>query len=139
MLLMPILAPASIVWLLGSSLYLSDGGTRMLEMRWLRFIGTISFSLYLWQQLFTAALAEYPLKSLLLFPPVMLACAILSYYLVERPFVRLGKRLTSPLVPHRAPLPSSRPPETSDRALGGAALLEPPGITGNHPKNSRIA
>lgn len=112
MLLVPILAPASIAWLLGSSLYLSKWARHVLEMRWLRFIGMISFSLYLWQQLFTARLAEYPVKSLLLLPPVMLACAVLSYFLVERPCVRLGKRLNSRLDSHRARNLPSSPSET---------------------------
>jgi peptidoglycan/LPS O-acetylase OafA/YrhL len=108
MLLLPILAPASTAWLLGSSLYLSKWVTQVLETRWLRFIGVISFSLYLWQQLFTASPAEYPVKSFLLLPPIMLACAVLSYFLVERPCVRLGKRLNSWLDSHRARnLPSS--------------------------------
>jgi peptidoglycan/LPS O-acetylase OafA/YrhL len=122
MLFMPILAPASTAWLLGSSLYLSKWATRLLETRWLRFIGTISFSLYLWQQLFTARLTDYPVKSLLLLPPVMLGCAILSYYLVERPCVRLGKRLTFPLDPHRARDLSSLPSETPDCAFRRSVL-----------------
>jgi peptidoglycan/LPS O-acetylase OafA/YrhL len=76
----------------------------------------------LWQQLFTARLTDYPVKSLLLLPPVMLGCAILSYYLVERPCVRLGKRLTFPLDLHRARDLSSLPSETPDCAFRRSVL-----------------
>ena len=69
-----------------------------LEWLPLRWIGRISFSLYLWQQLFfgvnwagsppgIAALREAPLNF-----AGLLSCAVLSYYMVETPFIRLGHR-----------------------------------------------
>lgn len=56
-----------------------------------RFFGKISFSLYLWQQMF--CLAGSPLA--LPFPlgiPVAIAFATASYYLIERPFLALKPR-----------------------------------------------
>jgi peptidoglycan/LPS O-acetylase OafA/YrhL len=43
----------------------------------------ISYSLYLWQQMFTGSKAHFPLNLL-----AILACAELSYWLVERPSFR---------------------------------------------------
>jgi peptidoglycan/LPS O-acetylase OafA/YrhL len=66
---------------------------RILNTRALVFIGTLSYSIYLWQQLFLnraspSALAAFPLNLLL-----ALAAAMGSYYLVERPFLRWRPRL----------------------------------------------
>jgi peptidoglycan/LPS O-acetylase OafA/YrhL len=72
-----------------------------LEFKPVRWIGWISYSLYLWQQLFfgvnfagspprLAVLRENPVNLI-----ALLLCATFSYYVVEKPFVRLGHRLTS--------------------------------------------
>lgn len=73
---------------------------RLLEWAPLRVVGRISYSLYLWQELFCVALANFPQagwplgwaqhhpQSYIL--PV--AMAFFSYYLVEIPFLRLGAR-----------------------------------------------
>ncbi len=74
---------------------------RFLESKPVRWIGWISYSLYLWQQLFfganfvgspprLAALRETPVNLI-----ALLVCATFSYYVVEKPFVRLGHGLTS--------------------------------------------
>jgi peptidoglycan/LPS O-acetylase OafA/YrhL len=75
---------------------------RFLELRPLRFLGRISYSLYLWQQLFFIG-DHQPALSLLgrlqNWPANLLAtilCAIGSYCLIERPFIRLGHRLAPP-------------------------------------------
>jgi peptidoglycan/LPS O-acetylase OafA/YrhL len=71
----------------------------ILEFKPLRWIGWISYSLYLWQQLFfgvnfvgsppgLAALREQPINLM-----ALMACATFSYYVVERPLVRLGHKL----------------------------------------------
>ncbi len=64
----------------------------LLETHWLRWIGRLSYSLYLWQQLFLGSgMRMWPLKLAACF-----AAAIASYYLVERPAIRLGHRLAPP-------------------------------------------
>jgi peptidoglycan/LPS O-acetylase OafA/YrhL len=64
---------------------------RLLNTPVLRHLGVISYSLYLWQQMFTA------LPNSARFLPwslaAILACAELSYWLVERPALRLRDRL----------------------------------------------
>ncbi|MBL8862137.1 MAG: acyltransferase [Planctomycetes bacterium] len=88
---------------------------RCLESAPLRWIGQLSYSLYLWQQLFLTPIRA-PFTNVLvpaLVPEWMLdwpwdlaavlACACASYYLVERPLTRLGRRLATPATPGRAP------------------------------------
>ena len=74
---------------------------RMFELSGLRFIGRISFSLYLWQQVFLYVWAPlyphpdgYGLIGWLILAGTML-CALASYYLVEQPMIALGRRLTT--------------------------------------------
>jgi peptidoglycan/LPS O-acetylase OafA/YrhL len=76
------------------------------------FVGRLSYSLYLWQQLFFTheeghsvlrSLQSYPLNVI-----AVLACAIASYYLVEKPLMRLGHRLAPPATPGRTDLDRSR-------------------------------
>lgn len=66
---------------------------KALENRLLVFVGTISYSLYLWQAIFTAPSAFYPSISWLQYPELMVIPALASYYLIEKPAVRLGAAL----------------------------------------------
>ena len=69
---------------------------RILEYPPIRWIGRISYSLYLWQQLFfgAAIVAGPPRLAWLRQPPynllALLACATFSYYVIERPMMRFG-------------------------------------------------
>ncbi len=64
---------------------------RLLNTRVLRHIGRISYSLYLWQQLFTGPYTRwFPVNFVFMF-----VCAELSYLLVERPSFRIRERLAS--------------------------------------------
>ncbi len=72
-----------------------------LEWKPLRWIGRISYSIYLWQQLFMVpnrAITNHlgPLENWPWNLAAVLACATASYYLVERPFMALGHRLAKP-------------------------------------------
>lgn len=66
-------------------------------------VGALSYSLYLWQHLFLGPY-DSPIRPLREFP-VNLAClfvaAVLSYRLIERPFVRFKDRRLSSLPPDR--------------------------------------
>jgi peptidoglycan/LPS O-acetylase OafA/YrhL len=111
---------------------------RILEWQPLRWIGAISYSLYLWQELFLPQVAsekaQGAFRSLQYWPWNVLAilvCACLSRYLLELPMTRLGHRLSAlPLVlvrpirssPDRS-LESRRPTNVSrywDGELGSA-------------------
>jgi peptidoglycan/LPS O-acetylase OafA/YrhL len=70
-----------------------------LESAPLRYVGRISYSLYLWQQLFLLShfgagsarlgiVQSWPYNWIATF-----ACALASFYLVEQPLIRLGRRL----------------------------------------------
>lgn len=66
---------------------------QVLNSRVIRHVGVISYSLYLWQQLFTGFRAVwFPINLLML-----LACAEASFFLVERPSYRLRDLLQSRL------------------------------------------
>jgi len=88
-------------------------GGWFLNLAPLRFIGVLSYSLYIWQQLFLnrnrqESWTTFPVNLALAF-----AAALLSYYLVERPFLDLRRRIekavlrTKPKVPQ--PQSFSRP------------------------------
>jgi peptidoglycan/LPS O-acetylase OafA/YrhL len=97
---------------------------RILETSPLRWIGCISYSLYLWQQLFfgvnfvgsprgIAVVRKSPINLV-----ALLLCATFSYYVIEKPFVRWGHRLAPTSIPRNRlskaalkshPLPSTVP------------------------------
>jgi peptidoglycan/LPS O-acetylase OafA/YrhL len=65
---------------------------RILNTAALRHIGVISYSLYLWQSIFTTGNTRYfPLNVL-----AALGCAELSYWAIEKPSLRLRDRLNPP-------------------------------------------
>jgi peptidoglycan/LPS O-acetylase OafA/YrhL len=70
---------------------------KLLELPPMRFVGRISYSLYLWQQLFSngeAIPAPHSLYShTLLCWCASFGCAIASYYLIEMPLIRRGHRI----------------------------------------------
>jgi peptidoglycan/LPS O-acetylase OafA/YrhL len=70
---------------------------RLLELSFLRWIGRLSYSLYIWQMLFLPD-GPRPLGRLQSFPLALicpLLCAVVSYYWVEKPMIRLGHKLAS--------------------------------------------
>ncbi len=55
------------------------------------FLGTISYSVYIWQQIFIPGGGGYPRPSILAYPALIIPFALASYYLIERPFARMSR------------------------------------------------
>jgi peptidoglycan/LPS O-acetylase OafA/YrhL len=76
---------------------------RVLNSKIFNFVGVLSYSLYLWQQLFIARVDKWWITH---FPQNLvgiLCCALFSYYVIERPFLKLkakfaAKRKSLPVV-----------------------------------------
>lgn len=95
---------------------------RLLELSPLRWVGRISYSLYIWQMVFLVQDAR-PLGVLQAFPLNLISpfvCAALSYYLLETPMVKLGHRVAGS--PGANPLIRSR--RRSDRGVPDETLAQ---------------
>jgi peptidoglycan/LPS O-acetylase OafA/YrhL len=99
---------AAIVAMLVSTAFTPDGALgRFLERAPVRWVGRLSYSLYLWQQVFFVKYPSNripwlgPLQSMPLSLAMVFALACLSYYVVERPMVKVGHRLARSPVPAR--------------------------------------
>jgi peptidoglycan/LPS O-acetylase OafA/YrhL len=100
--------PLALLWqsvlvpmvLVGTTLNPGGIAGRLLELGPLRWVGRISYSLYLWQQLFMVpvfAMGQLGLSQSLPWSiAATFAAATLSYHLIERPMIRLGHRLAPP-------------------------------------------
>lgn len=96
------------LWVIGSMLHPLSLTTRILEIKPLRFIGRLSYSIYLWHVLFfansapVAVISSGPLVFLSARPQKYLATfalALASYYFIEKPLIRIGHRLAPPATP----------------------------------------
>jgi peptidoglycan/LPS O-acetylase OafA/YrhL len=88
--------------------------SRFLELAPLRYVGRLSYSLYLWQQLFflDAYIWPHPLLWMNRFPlsyVLAFACALTSFHLIERPMMRWGHKLAPPPSPGHADLQLGMP------------------------------
>jgi peptidoglycan/LPS O-acetylase OafA/YrhL len=88
-------------FVLGTTLRPKSFFSRFLELPGMRYFGRLSYSIYLWQQLFFVGHfgSVTPGLGLVQRWPYCLAatiaCAMVSYYFIERPLIRVGHRLAS--------------------------------------------
>ncbi len=90
----PVLVAVLIVQCLAAG---AKGLGSFLNWGWMRYLGTISYSIYLYQQIVVGAVKKVA-PSWLSLPAVLLAVvatASASYWIVERPFLRLKKRFAA--------------------------------------------
>jgi peptidoglycan/LPS O-acetylase OafA/YrhL len=83
------------------------------------FIGTLSYSLYLWQEPFLNRMGEhffnwFPINLVLMF-----AVALASYYLIEKPFLGLRRRIERRMRSRPKPVVTG-PAYDGTRATAGA-------------------
>ncbi len=70
---------------------------KIFEIRVIKYLGRISYSIYLWQQLFTGYFKDLPMAlNLVLLACMVVGCAALFKY-VETPLIRQGKKLSDSL------------------------------------------
>ena len=87
------------LWIVATVLHRESWSTRLLEWSPLRYIGRLSYSIYLWHLLFLCTgepdthvtwaplvfLGQRPLRYFAIF-----GLAMMSYYFIEKPCIRLG-------------------------------------------------
>lgn len=118
-----ILESALLPLIVAGTVYVQRGWINsLLESRPLKWVGRLSYSLYLWQQLFTFSEAGSKLSLIQRWPlnlGLLFLMAWLSYRFIERPFIRLGHRLAPPPTEGREDLVAvgsgSTAPETEAR------------------------
>ncbi len=111
------------LWVISTMLHPRSWPTRLLEWRPIRFLGRISYSFYLWHILFFSANSIDPVHARLLLAvsgrPAKYVCSLLaavaSYYLIEKPCIRLGHRLAPPATAGHRDL-ASQPTLTEKRS-----------------------
>lgn len=102
---------------------------RLLELPFMRWIGALSYSLYLWQELFLQPsrgpnslertsgfyhLQQWPWNVV-----AILMCACASHYLLEKPMIRVGRRFTAASEPlDRPSLPRRHAAGRTEPAFG---------------------
>jgi peptidoglycan/LPS O-acetylase OafA/YrhL len=88
--------------------YLIQGGRspidRCLNFGPLVFIGQLSYSMYLWQQLFCLKGATLQMNAPMCFI-IAMGCAMFSYYVVEQPALRLRQQLSRRRAYEPTPIP----------------------------------
>ena len=75
-----------------------------LSARWLSGIGLISYSLYLWQQPFTGSLS-YGGGDILRWTILCIPIAAISYFVIEKPMISVGHRISSRIMANRSAYP----------------------------------
>lgn len=116
------------LWVVATMLHPRSWTTRLLELAPLRYVGRLSYSLYLWHVLFFSQLEPLthitnPLLLALSGRPAKYIAAfgvsMLSYYIVEKPMMRLGHRLAPPVTPGRPELSQEPAVDPGKPSSGG--------------------
>jgi peptidoglycan/LPS O-acetylase OafA/YrhL len=93
-----LLTPALICFVMFSCFRYRDRLEKLAIVQALSRLGLISYGVYLWQQLFLAAPAKYLHPSILDYAPACLLISVLSYFVLEKPLIRVGARLSQALI-----------------------------------------
>jgi peptidoglycan/LPS O-acetylase OafA/YrhL len=105
-----LLTPLLICFVIFSSFEYRAAIERTIAARALAKIGLVSYGLYLWQQLFLASPGHYIHLTLLTHTYLLVPVVLVSYFVVERPFIRLGAALSKRLSRAQgAPLTPAKP------------------------------
>jgi peptidoglycan/LPS O-acetylase OafA/YrhL len=91
---------------LSTTLHPNSVTGRILELAPVRWIGRLSYSLYIWQTIFFEEASPSGRLGLFQRPPMnaiaLLVCAVTSYYAIEKPFIAIGRRLAASTFPRRS-------------------------------------
>ncbi len=93
-----LLVPFCIATMLMYTIARKGWAASVLNSRLMQWVGLVSYSAYLWQQLFTAPQQFYANSwggATLRFPLLLIPIVAASYYYVERPCIRLGRRISA--------------------------------------------
>jgi peptidoglycan/LPS O-acetylase OafA/YrhL len=92
---------------------------RLLELAPIRWVGRVSYSIYLWQMPFfnrggwiASHTHSVPAKL-----AALTAVATLSYYLIERPLIRIGRRYERSVLPAAAPRAEDSQTQVGDTSV----------------------
>jgi peptidoglycan/LPS O-acetylase OafA/YrhL len=89
-----VLSPLCIALIFFASFRSGSGVGTLVSAVWLQRLGLGSYSLYLWQQIFTFPLDIGPQTEFMRYTALILMFAGASYYLIERPFIKFGHQVS---------------------------------------------
>jgi peptidoglycan/LPS O-acetylase OafA/YrhL len=110
-----VLSPLCIAFIFFASFRSGSRVGALVSTVWLQRLGLASYSLYLWQQIFTFPLDAGPQTEFMRYTVLIFVFAGASYYLIERPFIKFGHQLSR--VIQRRQLGRMRPRSASKTLL----------------------
>lgn len=82
----------SIATIILTSITQKDYWYKLLNTKVFNYAGMLSYSIYLWQQLFTDDRTYLHKLPVIVIFVIIFACALVSYYCIEKPFLKLKRR-----------------------------------------------